>query len=173
LRPNFSVDTYEALSFLIIFASGIVASFFLQLLFWLFFLILLIDALATLARIDMLIAIDRIGLGIILLVSSLMLLNLNAIFLVLETLTVFFLIDFSLFVRKLAFTTVEDGLISRAMKSYSWTVGGSFGVSYIAIYLFSFLTLSSAITISALGFASAAVLAIIYVSVRSLKTPEA
>jgi hypothetical protein len=169
MRFSVWVDTYDALSFLIIFVAGLTASVFLRPLFWIFFVILLIDGLATLGRNDALIAIDRIGLAVILLVGSLILLDLSPVLLVIETLGVFVLIDFSFFVRRLSLTTVEPGLISRTFRSYGLTVGGSFAVSYIAIYLFSVFSISSAITISALGASSAAVFAIVFISVRSLK----
>jgi hypothetical protein len=169
LPTNVSVDYYETVSFMIIFAAGIFASIVLRPIFWLFFFILLVDGLATLGHNDAMIAIDRVGFGIILLVGSLVLLNLSAIFLIMETLTIFVIIDVSLLVRKVAFTTVEPSLIARNMGSYGLTIAGSLAISYIAIFLYQSFSLSAGVTISALGIASAGVLAIVFFSVRSLR----
>ncbi len=164
-----SVDIYEAVSFLIVFVFGIVSSVVLRPIFWLFFVILLMDGLATLGHNDAILAIDRIGFGIIFLVGSLVLLNLTAVFLIFETLAVFVVLDLSFLLRKLAFTAVEPGLIAKNAKSYVLTIGGSLSVSYMAIYLYQSFSLSTGVTISALGVASAAVLAIAFLSVKALK----
>jgi hypothetical protein len=169
IPTSVSIDSYETMSFLIVFVFGIVSSIVLRPIFWLFFVILIIDGLATLGHNDALIAIDRIGLGIIFLVGSLLLLNLTAVILILETLAVFVVLDLSFLARRLAFTAVEPGLIGRNARPYGLTIGGSLSVSYIAIYLYQSFSLSAGVTISALGVASAGVLAIVLLSVKALK----
>jgi hypothetical protein len=132
------LSLFEVCSFIIFCVLCVVAIAAFEAYYLLFVVLLVLDGAATFFSIDTLISADRsiLFFGLIILtalwIPSLLLLTF-------ETLTLFAILDMSLFLRRLADTRIETSVLKRRLRSYTYTIVPAFLLTFVLISLFSVL----------------------------------
>ncbi len=165
-----SIDRYEAFSFVLFLSVSVFSILLLQPLFWLFFVLLVIDGILTIFHDEVLISIDRLVFGATLITASIIEFNLNALLLIIETLLLFVILDFSFLMIRVGNTKVEPGLFKHRLLSYCYIVPISFAITLGSIYFYSVFPLGPEISVPVLGFASIGVFMISLLAIKAVKS---
>ncbi|MDG6921968.1 MAG: hypothetical protein JRN67_01590 [Nitrososphaerota archaeon] len=135
----------------------------------LFAVLFVLDALGTLAAIDLVISADRAFFFLVTLLLTLLTFPLNIFSLSLEVLSLVAALDFSFLLRKVDGTGVEVSVITNRLKSYAYTMFPAFLLTYLFLYFYSvnpqFTLLEAAL---ALGLGTVGIFVSVYAIIRFL-----
>lgn len=131
------------------------------------------DALGTLAAIDLIISADRAFFFLVVLLLTLLTFPLNLFSLSLEVLGLVAALDFSFLLRKVDGTGVDRSVLTNRLRSYAYTMVPTFLLTYLLLYFYEvnplFTPLEAAL---ALGLGTVGIFVSVYAVIRFLLSFE-
>jgi hypothetical protein len=170
-EPRRGVDLHDFYSFIVFSAMVAFSIAILPEAYWFFAFLILIDGVGTFFNSAALVAFDRAVCAISLVILSAVLLSFNAIYLILEALLAFVVLDLGFLLRKFSDTNVESPIIKKRIWSYAYVIVPSFLLSYALIFFYSFVPQSADVSALILGLSSIGAFLIVLVVARYFLLP--
>ena len=172
--PSKKIEVPELISFLVVALVMLGSSLVYFPSYLVFFVALaIVDGLSTYAKIRLFLVIDRCLFGFALILMSAVVLQLNAVELIAETLALITILDFSLLLRRLPTASEPMRVIKLRAQSYVFSVipAGVFSIGMLYIYSVIFLSAPSSPVLE-LGVASGGIFVVITFVIRAMVTSQ-
>ena len=167
-----SFGKYELLSFGIFATLSIIAFIFEKEFIEFYALLLIADAAATLLDSSLIVSVDRTFFLFMFIVLGSLSGVYGSLDLVTVTLTFLTLVDFSLLLRRMEDTKVVGDIFQKRLAAYCYTIIPAFLLTYIVVFLYLQITISSSAAILVLGMSVVGGFIIVYLLARSFANPQ-
>jgi len=160
------IDRPKAFSLGLFSLATVAASFVLPDFIWFFVLLFVFDSVSTYFDVDFVLIFDRLAYGLVLIVLTATVKSYTGAQLILESLLIIVLLDFSFLLRKIGESQYSRRIIELRLRSYAYTLLPAYFVSVLLLqaYFYASVTVPEAILV--FGLSSAGVLAVVYFLVR-------
>ncbi|MHB1907387.1 MAG: hypothetical protein ACYCQJ_00795 [Nitrososphaerales archaeon] len=163
---------YELLSFGIFATLSVVALIFEKDFFEFYALLLITDGVATLLDSSLIVSVDRTLFLFMFIVLGSLSGDFGSLDLVVVTLTFLTLVDLSFLLRRIEDTKVVGDVFQKRLAAYCYTIIPAFLLTYIVVFLYLQITISSSEAILVLGMSVVGGFIIVYLLARSFARPQ-